>query len=188
MALEAYDFSLFQERAGNAAPAEEPNVVEQPRRQGGQVVEIPGREAPGRKGPVKIPERKPQGEPKTRRRYSPVKMAAAAVLFVAIFSLGLSVVYSQVVLTELTETITDTSTQLEEARSREVQLSMQAAQRMTDAEVEKYATEKGMSKLTGAQVTYLHVTREDQGKVVQDIEGGSFLDKLFAEIRAWLAG
>ena len=40
MALEAYDFSRFQERDGSAAPADEPQIQEQPQRQR-NVVELP---------------------------------------------------------------------------------------------------------------------------------------------------
>ncbi len=173
MALEAYDFSLFQERVENTAPALDPKVIEEPSRQG-RVVELP--------------QQKPEGQTQPQRRRSPLKMMAAALCFGLIFITAISAVHSEVQLTELTEAINTARNDLGEAESREVQLSMQAAQRMTDAQVEEYATKMGMSKLTGAQVTYMHVSREDQGKVVQDIEGGSALDKLLARVRAWLAG
>ncbi len=77
---------------------------------------------------------------------------------------------------------------LAEAESLEVQLSMQAAQKMTDAQVEEYAVQQlGMSKMTSSQVTYLHVAQQDKGTVVQDIEGASPLEQLWAKIRSWLA-
>ena len=45
-----------------------------------------------------------------------------------------------------------------------------------------------MSKLSNAQVTYLHVAGQDQGKVVQDVAGGSWLDQFLSTVRSWLAG
>ena len=79
-------------------------------------------------------------------------------------------------------------TQLEEAQSLEVQLNMQAAQLMTDAQVENYAVQQlGMGKLAGSQVVYMHVAQQDKGRVVQEIEGGSWLDKIWREISSWLS-
>lgn len=175
MALEAYDFSRFQERDGSAAPAAEPKIQEQPQRQS-NVVELPEQ-----------PEQQRQAQPQHRR--SPLKMAAAALCFGLIFLTALSAVHSEVQLTELAEEINMASKSLEEAKSREIQLSMQAAQKMTDAEVEEYAVQQlGMSKLSNAQVTYLHVAGQDQGKVVQDVAGGSWLDQFLSTVRSWLAG
>ena len=116
-------------------------------------------------------------------------MAAAALCFGLMFLTALSAVHSEVQLTELAEEINMASKSLEEAKSREIQLSMQAAQKMTDAEVEEYAVQQlGMSKLSNAQVTYLHVAGQDQGKVVQDVAGGSWLDQFLSTVRSWLAG
>ena len=58
------------------------------------------------------------------------------------------VVYNQVQLTELTDQINTTTQQLEEAQSTEIQLNMEASQKMNGAAVEEYATnELGMSKV-----------------------------------------
>lgn len=175
MAQEAFDYLRFQEREGNAAPAVDPQIQEQPRR---NVVEMPERPEP---------EHQPKPQPKPKR--SLFKMIAAALCFGVIFATAISAVYSEVLLTELTEDITKTSQLLDEAKSLEIQLNMQAAQKMTDAEVEEYAVQRlGMSKLSNAQVTYLHVAGQDQGKVVQDIEGQSWVDKALSALREWLAG
>ena len=97
----------------------------------------------------------------------------------------LTVVYNQVQLTELSDQITTTTKQLEEAESLEIQLNMAAAQMMDGAAVEKYAQEElGMSKVTGNQVTYVDVAREDQGTVVRETSGGSLLDKLWSAIQS----
>lgn len=168
---EAYDFSLFEER--NAAPVLEPQIEEQPRR---------------RDNVVELPERQPEQEPQRRPKQSPLKRIAGAVCFALLFATGITAVYSEVQLTELTEKMNTMQGTLTEAQSLEIQLNMQAAQRMTDAQVEDYAVQQlGMGKLAGSQVVYMHVARQDKGTVVQDIEGGSWLDQLLAKVRGWLA-
>ena len=97
-------------------------------------------------------------------------------------------VYSEVQLTEITEQINEVKNQLEEAESLEVQLTMQATQRMSDAEVEQYAVEHlGMGKMSGSQVVYLHVAQQDRGTVLQEAGESSWLDKIFATVRGWFA-
>ncbi len=173
MANLAYDFSLFEERNTNTAPELEPQIEEQP--QQGAVVELP--EQPGH-----------QPEPGKRSRPSLLKVLAGSLCFAVLFGTGITAVYSEVQLTELSEEISKVQTQLEEAQSLEVQLNMQAAQLMTDAQVENYAVQQlGMGKLAGSQVVYMHVAQQDKGRVVQEIEGGSWLDKIWREISSWLS-
>ena len=173
MANLAYDFSLFEERNTNTAPELEPQIEEQP--QQGAVVELP--EQPGH-----------QPEPGKRSRPSLLKVLAGSLCFAVLFGTGITAVYSEVQLTELSEEISKVQTQLEEAQSLEVQLNMQAAQLMTDAQVENYAVQQlGMGKLAGSQVVYMHVAQQDKGRVVQEIVGGSWLDKIWREISSWLS-
>lgn len=173
MANPAYDFSLFEERDANTAPVLDPRVEEQPRR--GNVVDLPEQ-----------PEHQP--EPGKRPRPSPLKLAAGALCFALLFGTGITAVYNEVQLTELSEKISEVQSSLEKAQSLEVQLNMQAAQRMTDAQVESYAVQQlGMGKLAGSQVVYMHVAQQDKGTVVQQIEEGSWLDKLWGKISSWLS-
>lgn len=174
---EAYDFSYFEDR--NAVIddyAYQPNTqpqVEEPRR---KVVELPGRR------PHKEPEQ--QKRPKVNW----LRRIAAGTLMALVFTATMTAVYSEVQLTELTEKINDTRSQLEEAESLEVQLTMQAAQKMSDAQVEQYAVEQlGMGKLTGSQVVYMHVAQQDRGTVVQETGGGSWLNRVWAMVRGWFA-
>ena len=44
-----------------------------------------------------------------------------------------------------------------------------------------------MSKASLGQVTYVAVAQEDRGVVLQNAEGGSFLDRLMATLRGWLS-
>ena len=108
-----------------------------------------------------------------------MKVLAGSLCFAVLFGTGITAVYSEVQLTELSEEISKVQTQLEEAQSLEVQLNMQAAQLMTDAQVENYAVQQlGMG---------MHVAQQDKGRVVQEIEGGSWLDKIWREISSWLS-
>jgi len=178
---EAYDFSYFEDK--NAViddyayqqPAEQPpQIEEQPQ---GNVVELPQRQ-PSR-----------QQDQKRKLRQNFLQIAKRMIAIALVSGVGMAAVQSEVQLTELNEQVNDTRSELEQAESLEIQLTMQAAQRMSDAEVEAYAVEQlGMGKLTGSQVVYLHVDQQDRGTVVQDIEGGSWLDRAFAAVRSWLAG
>lgn len=178
---EAYDLSYFEDRNAviddysysRYGGAEQPQVEQEPKR-----------------NLVELPQRRPHHEPEQQRRpkRSLLKMAAASVCFLAIFAASIAAVYSEVQLTELTEQINQATSDLEEAKSLEVQLTMQAAQRMSDAEVEQYAIEQlGMGKLSGSQVVYLHMAQQDKGTVVQETGEGSWLDKLLSELRGWFA-
>ena len=83
---EAYDFSLFEER--NAAPVLDPQIEEQPQR---------------RDKVVELPEQQPQGEPRKQPKHSPFKRIAGALCFSLLFLTGITAVYSEVQLTELTD-------------------------------------------------------------------------------------
>ena len=95
-------------------------------------------------------------------------MIAATLCFTVIFATVVSIVYSQVQLTELTEEINIATQQLQEEQSLEVQMSMQASQKMNGAQVEEYAKkELGMSKISEGQVSYVNVVQQDKGTVLQ---------------------
>lgn len=173
---EAYDFALFEERT--AAPA----VVEQPQRQ-------PRREQPLRRPRENVVDLPQEGAKKqTKPKRHPFRFMAAAVCFVVITAIVTSVVHSQVLLTELTQEINTVTDSLEKAESVEIQLNMQAALRMNDGQIEQYAmAQLGLSKIASTQVTYINVARADQGQVLQDIDGGSVLDRLWASLRGLFA-
>ena len=75
----------------------------------------------------------------------------------------MTVIYSQVQLTELTEEINQTSQALAEAESLEIQLNMAAAQKMTGAQVEEYAASLGMVCGGGVTVQFQYLPRESRG-------------------------
>ena len=65
---------------------------------------------------------------------------------------------------------------------------MSAAQKMNGSEVEKYAADElGMSKVSSRQISYVNVAQQDKGQVMQTVQEGSLIDKLFSTIRCWFA-
>lgn len=167
---EAYDFSLFEPRYDNTVPARSPRR-EQPER-APNVVELPKKEL----------------EKNARPKRHPVRAMMAVLSFTAFVAIAVAMVYSQEQLAMLTEQINAASQTLEESESLEVQLNMQAAQKMSGAQVEAYAENQlGMNKISSGQVTYVNVAQEDRGAVLQGTEGGSLLDRILSEIRSLFA-
>lgn len=165
---EAYDFSLFEERYDNTAPAVEPRKR---RDEKSNVVELP----------------KNEPEKSTKPKRHPVRALAAVFSFAFFVAIAVAMVYSQEQLAKLTEQINVATETLAESESLEVQLNMQAAQKMNGAQVEAYAADElGMSKISSGQVTYVNVAQQDKGTVLQNAEGGSLIDKLLAKLRASL--
>lgn len=173
---EAYDFSLFEPRYDNTVPIREPQRKGPERAPhkglGENVVELPQKEL----------------EKNAQPKRHPFKMAMSALCFAAFMLLAVAMVYSQEQLARLTEEVNAAAQTLEEGQSLEVQLNMQASQKMDDSQVEEYATKNlGMSKILNGQVTYVNVAQEDKGTVIQSAEGGSILDQALAAIRSWFA-
>lgn len=168
---QAYDFTLFEDHYGGAAPVREPRPERQ-RRPDRRVVEFP----------VERP------RPSARPKRHPGRVLLAALSFAVFTAIAVAMVYSQQRLAVLTEEINAATQALEEGQSLEVQLNMAAAQKMNSAQVEEYAVQElGMSKVSLGQLTYVNVARRDQGTVVQAVEGGSVLDGLLARLRALAA-
>ena len=95
---EAYDFSLFEDRIGQStAPIGEPGSREQRQEQKREnVIELPQKELDKNRQPKR----------------HPFRMIAATLCFTVIFATVVSIVYSQVQLTELTEEINIATQQL----------------------------------------------------------------------------
>ena len=165
---EAYDFSLFEARYDNTAPApvREPKRQERP-----NVVELPQEEL----------------EKNRRPKRHPIRAMAAAIVFFGFVALGAAMVHSQEQLAMLTEQINTATQTLQESQSLEVQLNMRAAQTMNSSQVEAYAAQLGMSKVSSGQITYVNVMQQDKGAVLQTTEGGSILDRLAAKLKSLLS-
>ncbi len=166
---EAYDFSLFESHYDNTVPV--PRREQQGRTQS-NVVELPKKEL----------------EKNARPKRHPVRAVAAALGFAVAISIATAMVYSQEQLAMLTVEINEATQTLKESESLEVQLNMQAAQKMNSSQVEAYAVgELGMNKIGSGQITYVNVAQQDKGTVVQSADGGSILDRVLAKFRSWLA-
>lgn len=180
---EAYDFSLFEEhdRVQEDVTSEEKahwdntQPEEEPRREEGEGTQ---------KNVVELPEK--ELKKNTRPRKHPLRRIAAVLCFGIVFATVITVVYNQVQLTELTEQINTATQQLEEAESLEIQLNMEASQKMNGAAVEEYAQkELGMNKVTSGQVTYVDMAREDQGTVVRETSSDSLWEQIYSTIQSW---
>lgn len=184
---EAYDFSYFEDISSNGAVIDDYAYQGYAEPEGfpeGEPLEEPGKkvvELPGKR------ERKKQ-EQKPNLWRNALRIAKCLMVIGLVTGVSIAALCSEVQLTELNEKISDTRTQLEEAESLEVQLTMQAAGKMSDAQVEEYAEkELGMGKLSSSQVVYLHVAQQDKGTVVQETTGGAWYERLWAAIRGWFA-
>ena len=170
MSSEAYDFSLFETRYDNTAPA----PVKEPKRKEKRYDNV-----------VELPQE--QLEKNRRPKRHPVRAFAAAIVFFGFVALGAAMVHSQEQLAMLTEQINTATETLQESQSLEVQLNMRAAQTMNASQVEEYAAKLGMSKVSSGQITYVNVAQQDKGAVLQTTEGGSFLDRLAAKLKSLLS-
>lgn len=180
---EAYDFSLFEERE---TVAESASLQDAPRWDNTQPELEPEKEQrqESRENVVELPEK--ELKKNARPRLRPFQRMVATLFFGLVFTTVVTMVYNQVQLTELTDKINTTTKQLEQAESLEIQLNMAASQMMNGAAVEEYAQkELGMGKITSGQVTYVDMAADDQGTVVREASGGSWLDQLWSTIQSW---
>lgn len=167
---EAYDFSLFETRYDNTAPTRLPDT------------ELPEKSAKV----IELPQTEQQKAVKPKLHL--LRKLAAVFSFVAFVAIAVGMVYSQEQLAMLTDQINTATQTLAESESLEVQLNMQAAQKMNGAQVEAYAaTELGMSKISSGQVTYINVAQQDKGTVHADADGGSVIDRLLSGLHSLFA-
>lgn len=87
----------------------------------------------------------------------------AAIMFVVIFvSLVCSVLYSQATVTELTNQIESSKTELSELKSEYDYLSGQLEMKTALSSVEERATALGLVKLDNSQITYVYRGNTDE--------------------------
>jgi len=168
---EAYDFTLFESRVDNTAAAVQPKKKEAPKKN-------------IRENIVELPEKKLRQN--SRKKIKPLKAVVMTVSFALVFATFLAVVYNQVRLTELTDEISLSTTKLEEAKSIGVLLQMQASEKMSSEEIEKYAKEVlGMTKVGDSQITFVNPTQDDHGVVLSEGTGSSFWGNIWSGIKSW---
>ena len=153
----AYDFDLFDSRDhGSAAPKLPEPKAPQKQKQKNNV--------------VKLDEK--QLRRSHRHSANTVKMLMnLAVVLVIVGAIG-AVVFSQVQLTELTDEIA-------------IQLEMQAASKLNTEEIEQIAREKlGMEKVADGQTSYISLTQDDEGTVVQAEKAPNLLDRIWQVLQS----
>ena len=161
----AYDFDLFDSRDhGSAVPKLPEPKAPQKQKQKNNV--------------VKLDEK--QLRRSHRHSANTVKMLMnLAVVLVIVGAIG-AVVFSQVQLTELTDEIS-----LSQEKSIAIQLEMQAASKLNTEEIEQIAREKlGMEKVADGQTSYISLTQDDEGTVVQAEKTPNLLDRIWQVLQS----
>ena len=162
----AYDFDLFDSRDhGSAAPKLPEPKAPQKQKQKNDVVK--------------------QLRRSHRHSANTVKMLMnLAVVLVIVGAIG-AVVFSQVQLTELTDEINTANESLSQEKSIAIQLEMQAASKINTEEIEQIAREKlGMEKVADGQTSYISLTQDDEGTVVQAEKTPNLLDRIWQVLQS----
>ena len=107
-----------------------------------------------------------------------------AVVLVIVGAIG-AVVFSQVQLTELTDEINTANESLSQEKSIAIQLEMQAASKLNTEEIVQIAREKlGMEKVADGQTSYISLTQDDEGTVVQAEKTPNLLDRIWQVLQS----
>ena len=149
----AYDFSRFEPRRQETA--------EQPKKN--NVIQLP----------------QEQIEKNAKPRLHPLRLLSSlAMIAVILVTLG-SLVYGQVQLTELTDSINDTEEKLSESESLYTQLQMKSDALLSIDAVEEYAEQNlGMRKAEKGQVEYVSSAQGDESTVLVSSGEESVLDQI----------
>ncbi len=153
----AYDLNLFDDEFNFSTAAPKREIDNEPQRQ--------GRKKPIRRNKVvKLPEEELNRI--RRRKHSPVKIALGAVgAGVVTFVIGVIIV-GQVQLTELNQKIITAEKTLADTESIYIQNQMKVESNLSNAEIEKYATEVlGMTKASNAQKEFVALETDDKAEV-----------------------
>ena len=162
----AYDLSLFDEELNFSTAAPKRRDEDESKRQGrkkqhrrNQVVKLPQEEL------NKI----------RRRKHNPVKIALGGVsAAIATFVIGVIIV-GQVQLTELNQEIISAKKTLADTESVYIQNQMKVESNLSNAEIEKYATEVlGMNKASNAQKEFVALESTDKAEVSERKDGNIF--------------
>ncbi len=153
----AYDLSLFDEELNYSAAA--------PKRQQDEEQSRQGRKKQNRRAKVvTLPEE--ELNKIRRRRHNPVKLAIGGVsAAIVTFVIGIIIV-GQVQLTELNQQIITSEKELADTESIYIQNQMKLETNLSNAEIEKYATEVlGMTKASNAQKEFVALETSDKAEV-----------------------
>ena len=153
----AYDLNLFDDELNFSTAAPKRREEETPRKQ-------TKKKQSHRNKVVTLPEE--ELNKIRRRKHNPVKLAiGSAAALVVTFVIGVIIV-GQVQLTELNQQIISAEHDLANAESIYIQNQMKVESTLSDAEIEKYATEVlGMTKASNAQKEFVALESGDKAEV-----------------------
>ena len=162
----AYDLSLFDDELNysSAAPKRRHDEEEQKRGK---------KKQNHRNKVVKLPEEELMKN--RRRRHNPIKLALGGVsAAIVVFVIGVIIV-GQVQLTELNQKIISAKDTLADTESIYIQNQMKVETNLSNAEIEKYATEVlGMTKASNAQKEFVALESNDKAEVSAKKDGNIF--------------
>lgn len=162
----AYDLSLFDEELSYSTAAPKRQESDEPQRQG-------RKQQNNRNKVVKLPEE--ELNKIRKRKHNPFKLALGGVsAAIVTFIIGVIIV-GQVQLTELNQQIISAEKTLADTESIYIQNQMKVQSNLSNAEIEKYATEVlGMTKATNAQKEFVALEANDKAEVSAPKDGNIF--------------
>lgn len=159
---EAYDFELFEpKRKQELQPQPQNNVIRLPRE---------------------------ELEKNRRPKHRAFKVISVCTFLVVMLGIVGTFVYGQVRLSELTNEINSTTTELSEQESLYTQLKMKSQAKLSLETVEEYAeTQLGMRKLEQNQVEYISLSEGDKGEVLEEDSSENWLTSAWNFIQQLLS-
>lgn len=158
---EAYDFELFE-------PKRKRKLQPHPK----QVIRLPREEL----------------EKNRRPKHRAFKVISVCTFLVVMLGIVGTFVYGQVRLSELTNEINSTTTELSEQESLYTQLKMKSQAKLSLETVEEYAeTQLGMRKLEQNQVEYISLSEGDKGEVLEEDSSENWLTSAWNFIQQLLS-
>lgn len=153
----AYDLSLFDEELNYTTAAPKRHQDEEPQKKS-------RKKQNSRNKVVTLPQE--ELDKIRRRRHNPVKLALGGVAAAIVtFVIGVIIV-GQVQLTELNQQIISAEKTLADTESIYIQNQMKVETNLSNAEIEKYATEVlGMTKASNAQKEFVALESGDKAEV-----------------------
>ncbi|MGN0461736.1 MAG: hypothetical protein ACI4HZ_04765 [Ruminococcus sp.] len=122
---------------------------------------------------VRIPRKKI--EQIRRRKHNPLRLAVGFALSAIVVAVVAAIIYGQVQLTELNQSIANAQEKLENSQSEYTQMQMKVDAKYTTAIVEEYAQDKlGMYKASNSQKEFVDLSSGDKAEVVSDADESIF--------------
>lgn len=167
----AYDLNLFDEELSYSSAA--------PKRQEDE----PVRKSKKKQKNKVLPFSEENVHKARKRRHNPIKLIAGGVsAAVVTFIIG-AIIVGQVQLTELNQEIISAQTLLSDTQSVYTQNQMKLEASLSNAEIEKYATEVlGMTKASNAQKEFISLESGDKAEVSVQKSDNIFI-KFFESIK-----